>query len=103
MAYADIYTAATDPAATLRQKVAVALHKAAVDVINEATNTANHANRKAWAIKVTESNGSPTAMAERWIWKVLENPTIAANPAGASDNDVQFVVNSIVNTMANRG
>jgi len=52
---------------------------------------------------VTQGAFSPVTEAERWIWSVLENATIQAAPTEATDNDVQFVVNSLVNTMANRG
>jgi len=102
MAYSDIYTAATAADHVLRQQVSVAMHKAAVDIINEDPATENHANRLGWARKCTENADGPTSMAARWIWKILENATIQASPETATDNDVQFVVNSIVNTMANR-
>lgn len=103
MAYTDIYTAATDDTHVLRKQVAVALHKAAQDVVNEDPETANHGNRLAWARKVTQGADAPVTESARWIWAVLENATIQAAPTEATDNDVQFVVNSIVNTMANRG
>jgi hypothetical protein len=103
VAYTDIYTAATDSSGTLRKKVAVAIHKAAVDVLAEATNTPNYNNRRAWAIKATTELSSPMNESERWIWKVLENTTIQASPGTATDGDVQFVINSIVDVMANRG
>jgi hypothetical protein len=103
MAYTDIYTAATDEAHVLRKQVAVALHKAAKDVVNESPETGNHGNRLAWARKVTQGVNAPVSESERWIWAVLENATIQASPATATDSDVQFVVNSLVNTMANRG
>lgn len=103
MAYTDIYTAATDGTHVLRKQVAVAMHSAAVDVINEDEATENHSNRLVWARRVTQGNSGPLDMAERWIWKVLENATIQASPDTATDNDVQFVVNSIVNVMANSG
>ena len=79
------------------------IYSAAGDVINEAESVENHANRLAWARKVTQGASSPVTEAERWIWSVLENATIQAAPTEATDNDVQFVVNSLVNTMANRG
>lgn len=101
MAYSDIYNAATVADHSLRKQIAVAIHKAAVDVGNEAENTANHANRLHWANQVLANNEGPQQMAGRWIWKVLENATIQSAPAAATDSDVQFVVNSIVDTMAN--
>jgi hypothetical protein len=103
MAYTDIYTAATDDTHVLRKLVAVAMHKAAQDVINEDAETANHNNRLVWARKVTQGADAPVTEAARWIWAVLENATIQAAPTEAADNDVQFVVNALVNVMANRG
>ena len=103
MAYVDIYAAATDSTGTLIKQVSVAMHKAAVDVTNEDPGAANHANRLRWAETTLASNSGPVNAAQRWIWKVLENATIQANPATATDSDCQFVVNSIVNDMANLG
>lgn len=93
MAYIDIYAAATDDTHVLRKQVAVALHKAAVDILNESDATANHAQRMAWARRVFSD---PVAWSEKAIWKVLENATIQSAPAAATDNDVQFVVNSAI-------
>jgi len=101
MAYTDIYTAATTSDHVLRKQIAVAMFSAAVDIINEAESTANHYNRLAWAKKVVSSNSAPLTEAEKWIWKVLENATIQASPAAAEDNDVQFVVNSILPYIVN--
>ena len=98
MAYSDIYTAATDNTHALRKQVAVAVMKAAVDIVNEAANTANHANRLSWAKRVTNKNDAPVSEATNMIWKVLENATIQASPTTAVDSDVQFVVNSLVDT-----
>lgn len=101
MAYTDIYTAATNEASTLRQKIAVAMFKAAVDIVNEDPSYDNHYNRLVWARKVLANNSAPVTEAERWIWRVLENTTIQADPANAVDNDVQFVVNSILSYIVN--
>lgn len=96
MAYTDIYTAATDETHVLRKQVAVALHKAAVDVMNEDDQTADHSQRVAWARRAL---ADPVGWAEKAIWKVLENATIQAAPAEATDNDVQFVVNSAIGSL----
>jgi hypothetical protein len=97
MAYVDIFAAATVTDHVLRKQTAVALHKAAVDILNESAATENHSQRMAWARRVI---ASPEEWAAKAIWKVLENATIQASPAEASDNDVQFVVNSIVDSLA---
>jgi len=96
MAYTDIYTAATTTDSVLHQQIAVAMFKAAVDIVNEDVGTANHYNRLVWAKKVLGSNTAPVTEAQKWAWKVLENATIQAAPTESSDNDVQFAVNSII-------
>jgi hypothetical protein len=96
MAYTDIYTAATDDTHILRKQTAVALHKAAVDILNEAANTELHKEREFWAFKVMRD---PAAWAAIAIWKVLENSTIAAAPTTSTDSDVQFVINGLVNDL----
>ena len=102
MGYPEIYVAATRTESALYRQVVVAVFRAAQDVTNEDAGTANHANRLAWANDVLTQDGlSPTNEAKRWIWKVLENATIQTNPSGATDSDVQFVTNAIVNEMAN--
>ena len=97
MAYTDIYEAATVDNHVLRKRVAVALVKAAVDVMNESPATEDHAQRMAWARRVV---ADPLGWAAKTIWKVLENATIQAAPLAATDSDVQFVVNSFVNTFS---
>lgn len=98
MAYSDIYAAATDATSPLRGQVAVAVAKAATDIVNEAANTTNHANRLSWARRVVANNDAPLTEAINMLWKVLENATIQAAPTTAADTDVQFVVNSLVDT-----
>ena len=99
MSYAVIYDAAVAADSTLRKQVSTALHIAAVNVRNEDSQTANHARRLQWSKQVL-SQGGIDSMATAMIWSVLENATIQANPAAATDSDVQFVVNSLVNQFA---
>ncbi len=99
MGYGEIYDAATDAVHVLRKQAAVACAKAAADILNESPATANHAQRVQWARLVIKPAG-PTAMAERMVWKILENATIQAAPTTATDSDVQFVVNALVDTFA---
>ena len=96
MTYSDIYDQAVAESTALKKKTAVALHKAAVDIINEDTGTALHNDRLTLANRIV---GNPVAWADKVIWKVMENATIAADPAAATDSDVQFVVNSLINTI----
>jgi hypothetical protein len=103
MAFTDIYTAATSADSTLIKQMAVAIHQAAQDVLNEDSGTENHANRLIWARRVTKSNDAPVTEAKRWVWAALENATLQAAPQTSTDNDVAFVVGGLVDTMANRG
>jgi hypothetical protein len=70
MAYADIYAAATASDHVLRKQVAVAIVKAAVDVMNESTATEDHSQRMTWARRALSD---PLGWAEKAIWKVLEH------------------------------
>ena len=99
MAYTDIYTAATT-SSTLLQQTAVAIKKAAFDITNESEGTANHAQRLQWARNVHLTDEAPVKWAKKMIWRVLDNATIQADPTAATDNDVQFVVNSLVDEFA---
>lgn len=75
----------------------VAVLKAAADIRNEDPGTANHANRLAWALAV-EQDTTANVLAMRA--RILENATLAAAPGSALDSDVQFVVNSLVDSFA---
>lgn len=39
-------------------------------------------------------------MAERFLWGVVGNASIQASLDNATDNDIQFVVNSLIDTFA---
>jgi len=100
MAYVDDYALFSDATNDLHKKVARAIDKAARDVINESAATENHAKRFVWACNVRLSAENVIAEAHRWILPVLDNATVAAAGNTATDSDVQFVVNGLVNTMA---
>ena len=95
MSYTAIYDSAVVADSTLRKKIAVALHKAATNIANEDPQTANNSQRVAWARRVF---ADPVGWAEKTVWTVMQNATIAADPTTATDNDVQFVVNSNIAT-----
>lgn len=82
----------------LRARVAAACAKASNDVLNEDAGTANHANRLVWA-RTTLMDID--AMATRMFWAVISNATIAAAGNAATDNDIQWVVNSWIDSFAN--
>jgi hypothetical protein len=85
--------------ATLSSRICAACWKAATDVLNEAENTANHANRTLWAKQVLTEN-KDGAMVRRLLVDCAQNASIAAAGEAATDNDLQFVVNSRINTYA---
>lgn len=68
-----------------------------MDVLNEDPGTANHVNRVIWA---KDALVNAEAVAGRMFWGVLGNATIAAAGEAATDNDIQFVVNGLINTFA---
>ena len=96
MAYVDVYDQAVAVASSLKKKTAVALHKSAIDIINEDPATALHSDRLTLANRIVSN---PVAWSDKVIWKVMENVTIAADPGAATDSDVLFVVNSMINSI----
>lgn len=104
MGYAANYSAAAADSSTLRKQIAWAVTRAASDIRNEDPGTANHLNRLDWAKRITRTTNGIDAEAERVAWGVMQNATIqaavAANPESVTDNDVQFVVNSLINEYA---
>jgi len=100
MAYVDEYNLFADTTNDLHKKAARAIDKAARDVINEDAGTEHHAERYVWACGVRQHPDNVIAEAHRWMPAVLDNSTVAAAGNAATDNDVQFVVNGLVDTMA---
>lgn len=100
MAYVDETNLFIDTTNDLHKKVARAIDKAARDVINENAATENHAKRYVWACNVRLSAENVITEAHKWILPVLDNTDVATAGNAATDNDVQFVVNGLVNTMA---
>jgi hypothetical protein len=76
--------------------------KAAYDVLNEDPGTENHADRLTWANVILGGDDAATAakVYAHMKYAIASNATIQGNPDGASDNDIQFVVNSQLNTLA---
>lgn len=71
--------------------------KLASDVLNEAANTENHANRVIWANAVLADPGAEVAKMKTHI---MLNATIAADPAAATSGDVEFVISGLINLFA---
>jgi len=99
MALAELHDA-LNREGTFWKKVAGATWQAARDIEAEDAGTANHANRLIWA---DEAKANRKAKALEMLGEVLENATLAADPEGAADNDIQFVVNSLIDTYATGG
>jgi hypothetical protein len=81
----------------LKQRFLSARLKAAWDILNEDAGTVNHTSRLTWANGIID-NFKNKADAE--FARFLSNTTIQANAGSSTDNDVQFVVNSLINTYA---
>lgn len=95
MNYLAIFNATIDPDFQARCQVAV--WKAAQDIAAEAAGTPNHAARIDWATRVLHDRANVTP--RQLAMQVLRNTTIAASPSAASDGDIQYQVNSIVDAL----
>lgn len=84
--------------AMLKARIAGAIAKAALNILNENPATANHENRVRWA---WSSLLEPDNMASRMIWGVVGNADIQNAGDNASDNDIEYVVNVLIDTYAN--
>jgi hypothetical protein len=86
----------------LSQQTEVAVETAAVQIQNEDPATADHANRLRWANWAIPNS---SVAWQPFAWPVANNPSIVAkvtaDPSGQTvpDSDVQFVVNSYVETV----
>src|SRR5215472_10473492 len=86
----------------LSQQTEVAVVSAAVSIQNEDPTTPDHANRIRWANWAIPNS---SVAWQAFAWPVANNPTIVAavtaDPSGQTvkDTDVQFVVNSYLETV----
>lgn len=81
----------------LRRRLTVAIATAAQQVMAEPGTQPNHANRLTWA-KASLQNAP--AMAETMMWGLLSNASIQATAENTPDSDVQFQVNSLIDSYA---
>lgn len=95
MSYSDIYAAAND--AAFQGRCLVAMWKAAQDVANESPATDNHAARLDWAVRVLQDRANITP--RQVAMQVLTNAVIASAPASAVDTDIQYQVNTVLNSI----
>lgn len=77
---------------TLRKRLTAAFTNAARDIMNEAVNTPNHANREAWARTVLTDANAAEFEARTHQWRLLLNASVAASGEAATDNDLTYVV-----------
>jgi hypothetical protein len=101
MAYTAEFDLFSDQTNDLHKKVARAISIAVVAVLNEDPGTADHIERLEWARGLRASG--PDALlpeAHRWMLRILENSDIQSGGNASPDNDVQFVINGLVTTMA---
>lgn len=105
MALKDLGAAVVDQ--NVINQIAGALMTAAAQIFNEGTSAPDHANRLLYARYVFQS---PLQAAAFMAPGIFSNSTIASEAGGAvgasgtpfPDNDVQFVVNSIITTYADQ-
>lgn len=76
--------------------------KAAYDVLNEDPGTTNHADRMTWAnvILGVDESAVQGKVTQQMKYAIASNATLQANPEGTSDNDIQYIVNSQLDTLA---
>jgi len=82
----------------LKYRFGGAMLKACWDVMNEDAGTENHANRIALAKLILRDHET---FLDRYWALFLSNSTIQTAGDASTDNDIQFVVNSFYDTMAN--
>lgn len=90
--------------AALKERVTSAIAKQADYILSsEPVNTANHFNRRKWAM---DALMSPEVFADRMMWMVTGNGTIQAAWVTSSDqedivdNDIIYVVNVSIDSFA---
>jgi hypothetical protein len=81
----------------LLARFTAAIWQAAVDIVNEAPATQNHAERIAWAKRAVLVDGKAQHYAAVVMrMAVCENGTLQAQGNDVADSDIQFIVNSYV-------
>ncbi len=95
MSLQSTFEAAND--ATFQGRCLAAAWKAAANILNESEQTPNHAARVEWALNILRDRQSITPRV--LAMQVLRNATIAANPAAATDGDIEFAVASYLSDL----
>lgn len=102
MALVDIYNCWAAQSGTLRAKFIAACLKAAYAILNEDAGTSNHANRLTWANVILL--GTVAEVEEKAVqhlrYAMASNASLQSSGEAATDNDVEYIVNSQINTFA---
>lgn len=80
-------------------RVAIAILRAATDIKTEPPSTSNHTERLQWANSII-SYAEADRQAGMFLPNVIANATISASGTGATDQDILFVVNSLIDQYA---
>lgn len=102
MALVDLYNAWAGQSGLLKAKFMGACLKAAYDILNEDAGTTNHANRVTWAnvmLSGTVAEAESQAM-QHLRYAIASNATLQSAGDAVTDNDVQYIVNSQIDTFA---
>lgn len=89
----------SDSSQELRNRVMAQCLISANYILNEDPGTANHANRLAWAQAALQSTNTLRAASDKMYTGVCTNPTIQGSGNDASDNDIAYVVASLIDTV----
>lgn len=84
----------------LHARVAAACLKGAWGIYYEAPETANHAERLAWAKSILASKQGMVDAATAMFLFFLSNATVQTLGEAVTDNDIEYVVFGLIDTMA---
>lgn len=96
--YAERSALVTD--SVFLSRIQMALWVAATDVLNEPAGTDKHGKRVEWARNTLKSSVADNL--REVAVRVLANPTVGSAGALAPDSDIQFVVNSLIDTFIDK-
>lgn len=89
----------SDSSQELRNRVMSQVLVSANYILNEDPGTANHINRLAWAQAALLSSDALRSASAKLYIGVCTNPTIQGSGNDASDNDIAYVVASLIDTV----
>lgn len=102
MALVDIYNCWAGQAGLLKAKFIGACLKAAYAISNEDAGTTNHANRLTWANAIL--NGTVAEVEAKAMqhlrYAIASNATLQSAGEAATDNDVEYIIASQIDTFA---